>query len=232
MKYDGGSIAYGLFSAISLVMLLIFHANWNLQPSIDDAKKFGLEYFIGVATGLPLALFISVFLVAQRRFGQGDKKWLGKFQYIVFLPSLVLGLNISLGIAAFSVLMAASYWNNLVGILVFAIISALSLGLNMALQEPVRPSRGDAGRIKKLEIEHDGLKSLLGLLVTIFVAFAISGIVTVMFSGSAPESDEKLRMRDLALLHVVISTFWGILGLWYGIVAPILGRMYSIRANL
>jgi len=217
---DRAALGVGVYGSATIALL-----------SFIAEKGFTDHFFMSVPLAILTGalLFINVF--ASERFekryvsDQDNHSWCPYFWTMSFIIGALMGLATCWIIQAFS-------WNMCVAVILFAGIYGFShttshgANLNKKLLENAKPSNIKHKEIyaEWLKLEHDANEKAFRNLVSVITLLVTGGIIGYF-----------LYVGDFwspGMQHTVVITVWAIVGVWFGVLAPIQQNMYELREKL
>lgn len=134
-----------------------------------------------------------------------------------------------------------TWWPFYLAIGVVSVICTFSLALSLGFckekkaYEKAAINHNDKEAVerfgRRLELTHDTYKTLVQVIFSLLGIFFISGVIAVTFNEKILEQLGTDKLNDAAFI-VLTSSFWGLAGIWFGIIGPILGHMDYLREKM
>jgi len=239
----GLAFFYSSFSAIGLLLIFMAHAMWfttvkelgilevaNVELTIPRALYLGFPYIILV--------FVSVFIIVYlSEHSERTHIYRQTCPYPdVTFPLAIFGLIFMGSIIGCYTIPLALNWVNVTTSVLFSGIAGLShfihvylMRMKNGLEMLKRNAKDYRIFIKRLELEHNALQEALHWIIWATFIFILSGVVSVLFRGL---EQTPSKLMNTIILNSLIVGFWGFLGIWFGIIAPISAHMCYMRSLL
>lgn len=244
-KHDINRFYIPLFVTIGYILLLFAHINWFLVGKQVGYKPV-VSLKLDVATVLQnIALFAIIMFVLSFYLVSLSPKYKHKsFSFIscnVLFPAVLFFVIIFFGSISIYLIPLAWHWSNIACLVLLGGIAAFSWYLVLyfdAFGEPI----SDELKIvfkkdkvskeiysKKLEVEHAFFQNILQWITWSMIVF-LTGVVVVGHTNPVEEHPIELRVAELQ--NTVFLVIWLVIGIWFGVIAPICRHMSFLRKSL
>lgn len=222
----------GAYAAASIILIAVFKSTietdeaWTIERELKRVL-----YFIWVPI---LGVIVPLFVGKEYVHGKGSHSHYSPILLVLLI--LINGSSMMFATGADPI----QWWPFYLAVGVVAVICAFSLGIILAFKgedkdyEDLRKKLKEKGTVtnvvKGLELEHSTYKTIAQVIFSFLGIFFISGVIAVAFNESILE--ELGDNQRLAAFIVLTSSFWGLVGIWFGIIGPILGRLKVLRERI
>jgi hypothetical protein len=236
------SLAVSTYGAAGLVLLLVTHGLWY-----ERAKSFGFVTSTNLVfeptmlncllVSIPVG--IAVFIVLLASMLKNDTKQ-ESILHETLLPVISFCVVTGGGIIGSYLIPLAFNWVQFLGSALLGGVTALSHAQSFQsakLQEDVEKEfrenkQFNRGILSKwLELEHEFCQSALQWVTWGTIIFVTAGLISYYLSPNSPIKLQP-QLFETSVLHALIVGSWACIGVYLGIMSPIMRRMGFLRRKI
>lgn len=237
------ALTVSVYGAMGIILLLVTHGLWY-----ERAKGFGLVTSTNLAFEptmfncllISLPIGIGVFIIVLGSMLKNDTSQ-ESILYDTLFPIISFSAIILGGIIGSYLIPLAFNWVQLLGSILLGGLTALAHAQSFQSaksQKTIEQEMTNAKKLKNpemfskwLELEHDSCQSVLQWIVWGAIIFMTAGLISYYLSPNSPAKLQP-QLFDTSIMHALIIGSWGCVGVFLGIMAPIMRRMDFLRRKI
>jgi putative Mn2+ efflux pump MntP len=241
MMKSVASLAVSTYGAAGIVLLLVTHGSWY-----EWAKSLGLVTSANLVfeptmlncllVSIPIGL--AVFIVLLTSMLKNDTKQESTF-YETLLPVISFSAMTVGGTVGSYLIPLAFNWVQFLGSVLLGGVTALAHAQSFQsakLQEDVEKEFRENKQFnplfsKWLALEHEFCQSALQWVTWGTIIFVTAGLIGYYLGPNSPAQLQP-QLFETSVLHALIVGSWACIGVYLGIMAPIMRRMGFLRRKI
>lgn len=237
------SLAVSTYGAVGIVFLLVTHGLWY-----ERAKSFGLATSANLVfeptilncllVSIPVGIVVFIFLLTSML--KNDTRQDGilhdTFFPVISFSAMTIGGTIG------SILIPLAFnWVQFLGLVLLAALTGLSHAQSFQSarsQEVIEQETNSRKKFKRpemfakwLELEHDFCQSILQWITWGSIIFVTAGLIGYYLSPNSPIKLQP-QLFETSVSHALIIGSWACIGVYLGIMSPIMRRMNFLREKI